>query len=114
MHRVPNMNDIEVDHIVNAPEVFTPDTRMIMGESAEIDNYFIAGGLNGHNVSLAGGAGRYVAELIAFGETDVQLWPCDTRVIIIYNLCLKFFETFAVFLSVLLSFIVIKSFYVIV
>jgi hypothetical protein len=25
--------------------------------------------MNAHTVSLAGGAGRYVAELIAFGET---------------------------------------------
>ena len=46
----------------------------------KIDNYFVAAGMNAHTVSLAGGAGRYVAELIAFGETDVQLWPCDTRV----------------------------------
>ncbi len=86
MHRVPNMDDIEVDKIINSPEIFTPDTRMILGESSEvsqslntlflyknntnqIDNYFVAGGMNAHTVSLAGGAGRYVAELIAFGET---------------------------------------------
>ena len=80
------MDDIEVDKIINSPEIFTPDTRMILGESSEvsqslntlflyknntnqIDNYFVAGGMNAHTVSLAGGAGRYVAELIAFGET---------------------------------------------
>ena len=38
MHRVPNMDDIEVDRVINAPEVFTPDTRMILGESAEVKN----------------------------------------------------------------------------
>ena len=74
MHRVPNMDDIEVDKIVNSPEIFTPDTRMILGESSEIDNYFVAGGMNANTVSLAGGAGRYVAELIAFGETGRNLF----------------------------------------
>jgi pyruvate dehydrogenase phosphatase regulatory subunit len=29
--------------------------------------------------SLAGGVGKYTAELIAFGETDTQLWPVDVR-----------------------------------
>ena len=28
---------------------------------------------------MAGGIGKYTAELIAFGETDIQLWPCDVR-----------------------------------
>lgn len=73
------MNDVEIDRVINGAEVFTPDTRMIMGESAEIDNYFVAAGLNRHTISLTGGVGRYIAELIAFGETDVQLWPVDTR-----------------------------------
>ncbi len=28
---------------------------------------------------MAGGVGKYTAELIAFGETDAQLWPVDVR-----------------------------------
>jgi pyruvate dehydrogenase phosphatase regulatory subunit len=28
---------------------------------------------------MAGGIGKYTAELIAFGETEIQLWPIDVR-----------------------------------
>lgn len=45
----------------------------------KIDDYFVAAGANANAVSLAGGVGRYLAELIAFGETDAQLWPVDVR-----------------------------------
>lgn len=33
---MPQAADAEVEKIVNGPESFTPDTRMIMGESAEV------------------------------------------------------------------------------
>jgi pyruvate dehydrogenase phosphatase regulatory subunit len=79
MNRIPSAANAEIDKVVNSPEAFTPDTRMIMGESSEVDGYFIAAGANGNAISLAGGVGRYTAELIAFGETDVQLWPVDVR-----------------------------------
>jgi len=79
INRVPNSVDVEVDKIVNGPESFTPDSKMIMGESAEIDGYYIAAGSNANLTSLAGGVGKYTAELIAFGETDTQLWPVDVR-----------------------------------
>ena len=36
-------------------------------------------GANGNAVSMAGGIGKYTAELIAFGETEIQLWPIDVR-----------------------------------
>ena len=79
MHRVPDSANAQIESVVNGPESFTPDTRMIVGESAEVDGYFVAAGMNANAVSLVGGAGRYTAELIAFGETEVQLWPVDIR-----------------------------------
>ncbi len=79
IHRVPSASEADVEAIVNGPEPFTPDTRMIMGESAEVDCYYVAAGANGNGVSMAGGVGKYTAELIAFGETDIQLWPIDVR-----------------------------------
>lgn len=79
IRRVPSAGEADVESIVNGPESFTPDTRMIMGESAEVDCYYVAAGANGNQVATAGGIGRYTAELIAFGETDIQLWPIDVR-----------------------------------
>ena len=45
----------------------------------KVDCYYVAAGANGNAISMAGGIGRYTAELIAFGETEVQLWPIDVR-----------------------------------
>ena len=39
IHRVPPAADVDVDTVVNAPDSFTPDTKMIRGESAEV-NFF--------------------------------------------------------------------------
>jgi glycine/D-amino acid oxidase-like deaminating enzyme len=55
IHRVPAAVDAEVEKVINGAESFTPDTRMIMGESAEVDGYFIVAGANANSVSLAGG-----------------------------------------------------------
>ena len=96
---MPSSIDVEIEKVINGPESFTPDSKMIMGESAEvnlkvhfvfqklmlhlkylkIDGYYIAAGSNANLASLAGGVGKYTAELIAFGETDTQMWPVDVR-----------------------------------
>jgi len=36
VNRVPTAVDVDVEKIVNGPECFTPDSKMIMGESAEV------------------------------------------------------------------------------
>jgi hypothetical protein len=36
LHRFPGLEAVEIDKVVNAAESFTPDTQMIMGESAEV------------------------------------------------------------------------------
>lgn len=79
LHRVPSASDADVEGIYNGPESFTPDAKMIMGESAEVDGYYVAAGANGNAVSMAGGIGKYTAELIAFGETEIHLWAIDVR-----------------------------------
>ena len=76
---MPTAVDAEVEQVINGPQSFTPDTRMIMGESAEVDGYFVAAGTNADCVSLAGGVGRHIAEMVAFGETDTQICPVDVR-----------------------------------
>ncbi|CAF3572273.1 unnamed protein product [Adineta steineri] len=62
---------------------FTPDGRLKMNESTErnlwIDNYFVAYGSNGHGIALAGSVGKYIAELIHNGNTNLSTWPVDIR-----------------------------------
>ena len=44
LHRVPSASEADVEGIYNGPESFTPDAKMIMGESAEVDCYYVAAG----------------------------------------------------------------------
>ena len=40
---------------------FTPDLSPIVGEAPELDNYFVAAGLNSIGILTGGGIGRLVA-----------------------------------------------------
>jgi pyruvate dehydrogenase phosphatase regulatory subunit len=39
----------------------------------------VASGTNGNGIALAGGVGKYMAELIQTGNTDLSTWPVDIR-----------------------------------
>lgn len=45
LHRVPAFKDAELIKLSNIPEIFSPDARWILGESPEIQNYFVAAGM---------------------------------------------------------------------
>lgn len=53
--------------------------KNIYSNFLKIDNYFVASGTNGHGIALAGGIGKYMAELIRTGNTDFSMWPIDIR-----------------------------------
>ncbi|CAF2905745.1 unnamed protein product [Rotaria sp. Silwood2] len=77
--RFPILGESEYDTIITGADSYTPDGRLIMNESAEIDNYFVASGTNGNGIAVAGGVGKYIAELIHTGNTDLSTWPIDIR-----------------------------------
>ena len=39
---MPKLNDCQLHSLLNAPDNFTPDGKWILGETPEIDNYFVA------------------------------------------------------------------------
>lgn len=98
LKRFPILAESEYETLITGADSFTPDGRMIMNESAEvrlfvfcfqnrfrqmnfiqIDNYFVATGANGHGIALAGGIGKYMAELVHTGNTDLSTWSVDIR-----------------------------------
>uniref|UniRef100_UPI00358FDB76 pyruvate dehydrogenase phosphatase regulatory subunit, mitochondrial n=1 Tax=Myxine glutinosa TaxID=7769 RepID=UPI00358FDB76 len=79
LERMPVLSDVHIRRLVNCPESFSPDMRCILGESPSVRNYFVLAGMNSSGTSLAGGAGRLLAEWIAFGSTSVDVWPMDIR-----------------------------------
>jgi pyruvate dehydrogenase phosphatase regulatory subunit len=52
LHRLPCLGEAEVKQLINGPESFTPDGRWILGETPEIENYFVAAGM--HSTGITG------------------------------------------------------------
>jgi len=77
MHRLPAIGEHGITHFMNGPESFTPDTRQIMGESAELKNYFVAAGFNSIGVMSSAGVGKVMAEWMRDNEAPIDLWEVD-------------------------------------
>jgi glycine cleavage system aminomethyltransferase T/glycine/D-amino acid oxidase-like deaminating enzyme len=76
--RVPAMEDVAVTRLINGPEAFTPDNEFCLGET-EVGGLFVAAGFCAHGLAGAGGIGKVLAEWIAAGEPQMDLWHMDIR-----------------------------------
>jgi 4-methylaminobutanoate oxidase (formaldehyde-forming) len=76
--RVPAMEDVKVTKLINGPEAFTPDGEFCLGETA-VRGLYVAAGFCAHGLAGAGGVGKVMAEWIADGEPQMDLWQMDVR-----------------------------------
>jgi 4-methylaminobutanoate oxidase (formaldehyde-forming) len=79
MRRIPALEQAGIQKFFCGPESFTPDVRYHLGESAEIDNCFVAAGLNSIGLQSAGGIGKVVSEWMRDGHPPLDLWEVDVR-----------------------------------
>jgi len=77
--RVPGLETAGIKQLLNGPESFTPDGNFILGESPEVDGFYVGAGFNAFGIASAGGAGKALAEWVAGGEPPMDLWPVDIR-----------------------------------
>ncbi len=73
MNRVPVTLEAGVRKFFCGPESFTPDLAPIVGEAPEVQNYFVAAGLNSIGILTGGGLGRVLAHWIVHGRADVDI-----------------------------------------
>jgi 4-methylaminobutanoate oxidase (formaldehyde-forming) len=73
MSRVPIVRKCGIRKLFCGPESFTPDLRPMLGEAPELQNYFVAAGLNSVGILSGGGIGRVLAHWIVNGEPDVDV-----------------------------------------
>ena len=73
MQRVPISLEVGVRKFFCGPESFTPDLLPVVGEAPEIDNYFVAAGMNSVGILTGGGIGRVLATWIVDGRPDVDV-----------------------------------------
>ena len=79
IHRMPALETAGIQTFFCGPESFTPDVRYHLGEVPELDNCFVAAGLNSIGIQSAGGIGKVLAEWIRDGQPPPDLWEVDVR-----------------------------------
>ena len=79
MKRLPALGQAGIQKFFCGPESFTPDVRYHLGEAPELENCFVAAGLNSIGLQSAGGVGKVTAEWIRDKRPPVDLWEVDVR-----------------------------------
>ena len=79
MVRMPALESAGLETFFCGPESFTPDVRYHIGQAPELDNCFVAAGLNSIGLQSAGGIGRVISEWIRVGHPPKDLWEVDVR-----------------------------------
>jgi 4-methylaminobutanoate oxidase (formaldehyde-forming) len=76
--RLPVLNDIGIQTIINGPIPVSADGEPIMGLVPELDNFYVACGFTA-GIAASGGAGLAMANTILHGDAGMDLWPFDVR-----------------------------------
>ncbi len=75
--RIPALAQVGIRKLMIGPETFTPDGDFLLGESAEVRGFYVAGGTPG--IAAGGGVGKAMAEWIIEGRPSLDLWRADIR-----------------------------------
>ncbi len=73
MSRVPVSLETGIRKFFCGPESFTADLSPVVGEAPELQNFFVAAGLNSIGILTGGGLGRIMAEWIINGHPDADV-----------------------------------------
>jgi glycine cleavage system T protein len=78
IHRVPAMETAEIQTLLNGPEGFTPDGEFLLGPT-EVGGFWVAAAFCAHGLAGAGAVGKAMAEWIATGHPEWDMWHLDLR-----------------------------------
>mmetsp|Transcript_36004 Transcript_36004/g.57615 ORF Transcript_36004/g.57615 Transcript_36004/m.57615 type:complete len:837 (-) Transcript_36004:1303-3813(-) len=73
MSRVPATLEAGAQSFFCGPESFTPDLSPVIGQVPELENYFVAAGLNSIGILTGGGIGKTVADWVVDGKPSVDV-----------------------------------------
>jgi 4-methylaminobutanoate oxidase (formaldehyde-forming) len=73
MSRIPVSREAGIKKLFCGPESFTPDMGVAFGEAPEMENYFVAAGLNSIGIITGGGLGKILAQWITTGDPDADI-----------------------------------------
>ena len=76
--RVPVLNEIGIQNLINGPIPVSPDGEPIMGPLPQIENFYMACSFTS-GIAASGGAGWLMANWIAEGDPGMDMWTFDVR-----------------------------------
>jgi heterotetrameric sarcosine oxidase gamma subunit len=79
METQPALGEAGIRLFFNGPESFTPDNLHLLGPTPEVDNFFVACGMNSKGLAAGGGIGKLMADWISDGYPPGDIWECDVR-----------------------------------
>jgi glycine cleavage system T protein len=91
--RMPLLGKIGIHTFFNGPESFTHDDRYLLGESPQLQNFYVACGFNSVGIQSGGGAGMALAQWIVDGAAPFDLWDVDVRRTFPYQATKSFIQT---------------------
>jgi 4-methylaminobutanoate oxidase (formaldehyde-forming) len=75
--RLPVLHTVGFEHYLRAPESFSPDANLHLGEFPEVRGLFVAAGLNSQGIIFGPGVGKALAEWIVEGHPTMDLTDVD-------------------------------------
>ena len=79
METLPALEQTGIRLFFNGPESFTPDNLHLLGPTPEVDNFFVACGMNSKGLAAGGGIGKLMADWVIDGHPPGDIWECDVR-----------------------------------
>ena len=79
METLPALEQTGIRLFFNGPESFTPDNLHLLGPTPEVDNFFVACGMNSKGLAAGGGIGKVMADWVIDGYPPGDIWECDVR-----------------------------------
>jgi dimethylglycine dehydrogenase len=76
--RAPILGSVGVKRVINGPIPYAPDGNPLMGPAPGLKNFFHCCAFT-FGIAQAGGAGKIIAEWVANGQPDWDVWPLDSR-----------------------------------
>ena len=79
METFPEFGEAGIRTFFNGPESFTNDNLHLIGPTPEVENFYVACGMNSKGIGAAGGLGKLMADWIIDGHPSGDVWECDVR-----------------------------------
>ncbi|MFM1570565.1 MAG: FAD-dependent oxidoreductase [Porticoccaceae bacterium] len=79
METFPQIGETGIRTFFNGPESFTNDNLHLLGPTPEIENFYVACGMNSKGIAAAGGLGKIFADWVVDGYPSGEITETDVR-----------------------------------